>query len=140
MNFDYTPKVRELAARLYGVHGGARLSERAPLSRRSGRRTARSGNPWIPTRLVEEPQGSGARRPGCGTCSCHESPHGAGLTNLEYAPLAEIMGRVTWAPEVFNCNAPDTGNMETIERYGTRRAASGSGSSRCSTARSARRS
>jgi acyl-CoA dehydrogenase len=76
------------------------------------------GNPWIPTTLVEELKGI-ARGQGLWNLFLPDSARGAGLTNLEYAPLAEIMGRVTWAPEVFNCNAPDTGNMETIERYGT---------------------
>ena len=75
--------------------------------------------PWKVLPLDRGAEAQGARGRACGTCSCRESEHGAGLTNLEYAPLCEIMGRSLLAPEVFNCSAPDTGNMEVLARYGT---------------------
>ncbi|HEY0878909.1 MAG TPA: acyl-CoA dehydrogenase family protein [Zeimonas sp.] len=77
----------------------------------------RAGNAWQPPRLLEELKPK-AREAGLWNLFLPRSERAPqGLSNLDYAPLCEIMGRVSWASEVFNCSAPDTGNMETLERY-----------------------
>ncbi len=77
-----------------------------------------AGRRWTPTRLIEDLKPK-ARAAGLWNLFLPDSEHGAGLGNFEYAPLAEEMGRVFWASEVFNCSAPDTGNMEVLARYAT---------------------
>src|SRR5271168_336071 len=73
---------------------------------------------WKPTRILEELKVK-ARAEGLWNLFLPADEHGAGLSNLEYAPLCEIMGRSHMAPEAFNCSAPDTGNMEVLARYAT---------------------
>ncbi|MDR5813765.1 acyl-CoA dehydrogenase family protein [Caballeronia sp. LZ033] len=117
MNFDYTPKVQALREKLLAFFDAhIHPNERAYADEVAANRAA--GNAWVPTRVIESLK-EHARAEGLWNLFLPSSGRGAGLTNLEYAPLCEIMGRVPWAPEVFNCSAPDTGNMETIERYGS---------------------
>lgn len=112
MDFAYSPRVREWQARLQAFMD----AHVYPNERLYYEQIAQ--NRWQPVPVVEVLKVR-ARTEGLWNLFLPESDHGAGLTNLEYAPLCEIMGRVTFAPEVFNCSAPDTGNMEVLERYGT---------------------
>jgi acyl-CoA dehydrogenase len=77
-----------------------------------------SGNPFHHAEIIDELKVK-ARAEGLWNLFLSDHEYGAGLTNLEYAPLAEIMGRVLWSSEVFNCSAPDTGNMEILAQFGT---------------------
>src|SRR5713226_5173872 len=118
MDFAYSDEVKALQAKL------ARFMDENiyPNERRFHEEVEANrakGDPWVPTKLIEELKPK-ARAEGLWNLFLPRSPRAPeGLSNLEHAPLCEIMGRVHWAPEVFNCSAPDTGNMETLERYGT---------------------
>jgi acyl-CoA dehydrogenase len=113
MHFDYSDKVKALQRRV-GDFMDAHIYPNEELFVRQ----IAEGDRWQPTRIVEELKEK-AKAAKLWNLFLPESELGAGLTNLEYAPLAEIMGRVHFASEVFNCSAPDTGNMEVLVRYGS---------------------
>jgi len=112
MDFEFSGKVKDLQGRLQAF-----MEEYIyPNERRFHDEIARDR--WSPARVVEELKPK-ARAAGLWNLFLPNDEHGAGLTNLEYAPLCESMGRSAMAPEVFNCAAPDAGNMEVLARYGT---------------------
>ena len=116
--FAYSSKVESLRAELMRFFNESVYPNEA-LYWQEVERNRSAGNAWQPTQIVEQLK-SRARALGLWNLFLPKSSRALqGLSNLEYAPLCEIMGQVTWAAEIFNCSAPDTGNMETIERYGS---------------------
>jgi acyl-CoA dehydrogenase len=113
MLFEYSDRVRELESKLRAF-----MDEHIYPNEQLHAQQLRSHDRWQPTPILEalKPQ---ARAAGLWNLFLPDSDEGAGLSNFEYAPLCEIMGRSPMAPEVFNCSAPDTGNMEVLARYGT---------------------
>ena len=125
MDFEYSPRTKELQAqvlRFMNEHiypNEHRYEAEIEANTKAGKR-------WTPTQVIEELKPK-ARAigllnlflpPTAGGIGAAHNGRDFGLLNSDYAPLAEIMGRAPWSSEVFNCSAPDTGNMETIERYG----------------------
>jgi acyl-CoA dehydrogenase len=117
MDFSYSDKVRGLQQRLTAFMQ-AHVYPAEPRFREELQRNRDAGNAWRPTEVMEELKRQ-ARREELWNLFLPHSEHGAGLSNLEYAPLCEIMGRSPLAPEACNCSAPDTGNMEVLARYGS---------------------
>ena len=113
MDFEFSARTREYLERL-----GAFMDEYVYPNEERFYAQLAAGDRWQEPPLLAELQQQ-ARAARLWNLFLPDSHYGAGLTNLEYAPLCEVMGRVRWAAEVFNCSAPDTGNMETLERYGT---------------------
>jgi acyl-CoA dehydrogenase len=117
MDFSYSARTQDLQARLLAFMERHIYPAEAVWAQQIEDNT-RAGKRWSPVPVIEDLKPL-ARAAGLWNLFLPDSERGAGLTNQEYAPLAEIMGRVPWAPEVFNCSAPDTGNMEVLVRYGT---------------------
>jgi acyl-CoA dehydrogenase len=117
MDFNYTPRTQALIAKMHAFFDAHIYPNEHVYTEQLAANTA-AGKRWTPVPISEELKAK-AKKEGLWNLFLPDEKYGAGLTNLEYAPLAEITGRVGWSPSVFNCNAPDTGNMETLVLYGT---------------------
>ncbi len=117
MDFDFSSRTKDLQARLHRFMD-EHIYPAEPRWWAEIEENTRAGRRWQPLKVIEDLKPV-ARAAGLWNLFLPDSDRGVGLSNQEYAPLAEIMGRVPWAPEVFNCSAPDTGNMEVLVRYGT---------------------
>jgi acyl-CoA dehydrogenase len=117
MDFEYSPRTRALAARVEAFMA-EHVYPNESVFFAEVEANRRAGDAWKPTAVIESLKDR-AKAAGLWNLFLPESSRGAGLSNAEYAPLCELMGRSPIAPEVFNCSAPDTGNMEVLERYGT---------------------
>ncbi|MEQ1597043.1 MAG: acyl-CoA dehydrogenase family protein [Casimicrobium sp.] len=115
MDFQHSDKVKQYQAQLLKFFDEHIYPNEHRFEQDIAENT-KAGKRWTPTRIIEELKPI-AKAQGLWNLFCPHDQYGAGLNNMEYAPLAEIMGRIPWAPEVFNCSAPDTGNMETIIQY-----------------------
>ena len=114
MDFEYSARTKDLQKRMLAF-----FDEYIYPNEGAYYAHVHSDKRWTPVPIIEELKPK-ARAAGLWNLFLPHSPRAPeGLSNLDYAPLCEIMGRVGWSGEVFNCSAPDTGNMETIERYGT---------------------
>lgn len=113
MIFEFSDKVKDLQKRLHAF-----MDEYIYPNEKTYYAQIAEGNRWKHVQIIEDLKPI-AREKGLWNLFLPESGYGAGLTNTEYAPLCEIMGRSVFAPEVFNCSAPDTGNMEVLTRYGS---------------------
>jgi len=125
MDFSFSPRTQELQAKLQRFMDDYIYPAEARYTAEIAANTA-AGKRWTPLQVIEELKVKARAQglwnlflPPSADGSSREAEYGPGLSNQEYAPLAEIMGRVMWSSEVFNCSAPDTGNMETIVRYGS---------------------
>ena len=115
MDFEFSPKVHDLRNRLQAF-----MDEEIYPREAAFEAQVDEGDRWAPPEVLAELKNK-AQQQGLWNLFMPQTyaDFSPGLTNLEYAPLAELMGRVLWASEVFNCSAPDTGNMEVLARYGS---------------------